>query len=123
MKDDEIIKALEHHASHTDECDNCPNAEISATECSRITAENALNLINRQNVEIERLQSMNQAKLDMIRDIRAELKTAKFEAIREFAEKLKYCVNYVHSPIGESVLYDAIETINSLVKEMTEEKL
>lgn len=50
-----------------------------------------------------------------------ELKVAKSEAIREYAKKLKHCVNYEHSPIGGSVLYDAIETINYLVKEMTEE--
>lgn len=48
-----------------------------------------LNLINRQKAEIERLKSMNQSKLDIIHDVRADLETAKSEAIREFAERLK----------------------------------
>ena len=41
----------------------------------------------RLEAEIERLQSMNQAKLDTIHDIREELENAKFEAIKEFSEE------------------------------------
>ena len=64
--------------------------------------------------EIERLTSMNQAKLDMIHDLRAELETAKAEAIKEFAEKLKkkaICIGE-----GEDILW--VEHIDNLVKEM-----
>ncbi len=70
--------------------------------------------------EIERLQSMNQAKLDMIHDImihdiRAELETARSEAIKEFAERLK-----AELTTGAAVMrVSTLDIINNLVKEMT----
>ncbi|MBQ2297857.1 MAG: hypothetical protein II278_00570, partial [Bacteroidaceae bacterium] len=58
----------------------------------------ALNLINRQKAELERLLSMNQAKLDMIHDLQTDLETAKAEAIKEFADRLKVTA-YMQSTI------------------------
>lgn len=128
MTDNEIIKALECclKGCNAEGCEDCPLYE-KVEDCEIEIPIIALDLINRQKSEIERLKAENEGykHLDTILRTAIDKLTAniKSEAIREFAKKLKYCVNYVHSPIGESVLYDAIGIINSLVKEMTEEKL
>lgn len=46
-------------------------------------------LINRQKEEITRLQSMNQAKLDTIHDLRADIEILESEAIKKFWDRLK----------------------------------
>lgn len=71
MKDNEIIKALERMSEED------PDGFSS----------DILGVINRKEAEIERLQSMNQAKLDTIHDCRAELETVKSEAYKEFADE------------------------------------
>ena len=53
------------------------------------TTNEIIDFINQLEAEVERLQSMNQAKLDMIHDLRTDLETAKSEAVKEFAERLK----------------------------------
>lgn len=87
-----------------------------------------LDLINRQKAEIERLHSEVKEKTETIVflkdqatgwsidfcNLKKKLNTAKAEAIKEFAEKLKKEVGY----FGRAV---AVETINDLVKEFTEE--
>ena len=105
MNDSEIIKALE--CCYKDDCDSCPN---NFGNCNANLAKEALDLINRQQAEIERLHSMNQAKLDMIYDVRAELETAKSEAVSEFAEKLKSMLSFGR--------YTSYEQIDNPVKEM-----
>lgn len=112
MTDNEIIKALEKW------CDNnckkvCPHLKM-CDKCVVTYIKSALDLIKRKQAEIERLQSMNQAKLDIIHDIRAELETAKSEAIKEFAERLK---SECFIDRGFAVM--DYETIDTLVKEMT----
>lgn len=51
MKDNEIIKALE--CCIKDDCDNCPD---TFGNCEHNAMRNALDLINRQKAEIERLK-------------------------------------------------------------------
>lgn len=80
----------------------------------------AVALIEWQKQEIERLQSMNQAKLDMIHDIRAELETAKAEAIKEFAERLKGLLSLNVKVSNEDYL-DISEDIDYLVETTTKE--
>lgn len=84
--------------------------------CNRKLCEPTLEIINRQKAEIERLHSMNQAKLNMLHDIRAELEIAKSEAIREFAERLK--VKAAWDDKDNTVVH--LDDIDSVVKEMTE---
>ena len=96
--DNEIIKALE-------EC-GCP-------ECLVIR-----DLINRKNAEIERLQSMNQAKLDTIHDIIARLEVSKSEARKEVAERLDELFE-LHKT--EAAIIWARATMNLLLKEMESE--
>lgn len=69
MTDKEIIKALEHHQKRR--CSECPLRD-NETSCSATISTLALDLINRQQAEIVRLKSMNQAKLDAIHDLQAE---------------------------------------------------
>ena len=78
--------------------------------------------VAKMKAEIERLKSMNQAKLDMIHDIRADLETAKSEAIKEFAERLKKEADG-YNLCGDGVIYQIVDVddIDYLVKEMTED--
>ena len=56
MTDNEIIKALECHAEESlDTCSLCPLLNIEG--CAYEAAEYALDLINRQQAEIERLKA------------------------------------------------------------------
>lgn len=131
MTDNEIIKALEccnHNHVWQRECFDCEYATFEG-QCGNELIKDALALINRQKAEIERLHSMNQAKLDMLHDIRAELEIAKSEAIREFAEKLKCkladhkfeCNDKTFEEVGNWLIHKvAGDVINELVKEMTE---
>ena len=101
MTDNDIIKALK--------C--CGNQMFSCSDrqCKAKTIGNAIDLINRQKAEIERLTiDMNAARLGMIAE-HERLKTAKAEAIKEFAERLRKEAGY----FGRAV---AVEDIDNLVK-------
>ena len=91
MNDNEIIKALE---------ENKNNDEFG--EFAKRYISNALDLINRQKAEIERLQAENKKQKAILEEINDEInplpfetdfdiamKKAKYEAIKEFAEKVK----------------------------------
>ena len=96
--DEEVIKALE--------C--CGNQMYSCTDkqCKAKTLGDALDLINRQKAEIERLNLEN---LQMV----ASIKRLKSEAIKEFWNELKR---------RNTLDYRIVSTItgDNLVKEMTE---
>lgn len=89
MTNEEAIKQLnsliENSKSFHEEDGDIWEQDVEALN----VAKHALNFIERQQAEIERLKSMNQAKLDTIHDLQEELSTAKAEAIKEFAERLK----------------------------------
>ena len=51
-------------------------------------AKNALDLINRQQAEIERLEKIRKADNNLITSLNKCYETAKAEAYKEFAEKL-----------------------------------
>lgn len=96
----------------------------------------ALDLINRQKAEIERLKTDNallrqdsNADTAEIRALRRKLETSKYEAIKEFAEKLKsYMSNLeANSPnkayktaMEDMLSYYVPKIIDDVVKEMTE---
>lgn len=131
MTDSEILKALEYCNADRNECDKCAlQEECESNPFYSTIAKYALDLLKRRQAEIERLKSMNQAKLDCIHDLQSENEilsrnadTAfqdglnerrdlfepeiKAEACKEFAEKLK-----------ESIKDD----IDNLFKEMIGEK-
>ena len=106
MTDNEIIKALE--CCIKDDCDNCPNG---FGNCEHNLAEAGLDLINRQQAEIEGLKTFIEKDQGLILKLTNVPKDEydnkiKTEAIKEFAEKLK--------------AYFEDEFIDNLVKEMTE---
>ena len=80
MTDNEVIKALE--CCINDDCDNCPD---TFGNCEHNAMRNALNLINRQQEEIEKLQKVN----DSFTDIGKLYSEIKVEAVKEFADRLQ----------------------------------
>ena len=114
--DEEIVKALECCQSHTiTDCRDCPN-RASGDNCVNELMRNALDLINRQKAEIERLkaeQMMAEGYADALEE------RAKAEAIKEFAERLKanMCHGYPYLEIEEDLFR---RDVDNLVAEMTE---
>jgi hypothetical protein len=142
MNDNEIKKALEC-CSVFGLCHKCPYANTH--NCANQSAKDTLDLINRQRAEIERLEielkamrgAANSYKAEVERlgslaeelvdgneawvsdncELRKKLKTAKSEAIRDFAESVKMAFYYEFDEIIPSIMADRID---NLVKEMTE---
>ena len=109
MTDNEIIKALECCIGDTDgkDCFGCPLYEID--DCQAHLNLAALDLINRQKSEIERLRY----NLEAVLDERADHS----EAIKEFAERLKE--KYLDDEkIVNMAWVNAIEHIDNLLKEL-----
>ena len=86
----------------------------------------AIDLINRQKAEIERLESLcekigigNDAKLERICVLQEELETAKAEAIKEFAERMKEHLDDFYST-DEDALFDTASAIDQIAMELTE---
>ena len=125
--DEQIKKALECCINKRTMCKQCPLYSIDILNCNeKVAMAFALDLINRQEAEIERLTS-NVHRLkqyDEERDIRLHARltaNAKSEAIKEFAESIKsYIDAYVvfEYAAGEQNLLDYID---NLVKEMVGE--
>lgn len=126
--DEEIKKALE--CCKKDDCDNCPN---NFGNCYANLAGYALDIINRQQAEIERLTvNMNAFGLGMIRE-KQRADTARAEAIKEFVERLKEKpIKYGLPLLGlqtkseieeyfDGIMLQVRDAIDNLVKEMTEE--
>lgn len=115
MTDKEIIKALECCNEPPSQCDDCPLSGMVG--CQAKTMESALDLINRQQAEIERLQKENNQFADigkMYSEIRAE-------AIKEFAERLKQKI--LVSPYDVNLFAPYTDNlIDNLVKEMAGEQ-
>ena len=113
MTDNDIIKALECCTQQAG-CSGCPfviSDEIKyrgGYSCSEALRKNALDLINRQQAEIERLEAQH-------REMSIGMKVLKKKAIEKFAEKLKNCF-----AISGDYL-DIINIIDNLVKETTEQ--
>ena len=145
MTDNEIIKAVGCCIGNT-KCDECPM--FRTQNCMNKVFGYALDLINRQKAEIERLKAeivIRDKIIDergkevfrhdnAIRSLHKQLDNLKSEAIKEFAEELEYFVlnedveivkpkcKYYGSYInGANQFRHQIKNgINNLVKEMTE---
>lgn len=138
LTDSEIVKALECCGCSANVCDDCPitTALKDDCKCGEYLATNALDLINRLQAENERVETLN-SDLVEIQDIRkkvnlaliaenAELttayKTAKAEAYKEFAERLKteYAKGMNWFKKKESYYVD-VGDIDNLLKELVGE--
>ena len=80
MTDNDIIKALECHADELNACDKCPYRK---RKCSLRLCEDALDLINRQKAELERLQRHN------TEYARKHYQDGFVDGIKKFSNKLK----------------------------------
>ena len=117
MTDNEIIKALECHAEESlDTCSLCPLLNIEG--CAYEAAEYALNLINRQQAEIERLK-----KILAEEEEKYKLCAKRFYkvGVKDFAERLKEKSYPFPCAIGvENAV--TIRIIDDLAKEMAGDK-
>ena len=105
MTDNEIIKALECCSYDNYQCDNCPYAYKTCT-----IYKDSIDLINHQKAEIERLRSMNRAKLATIHDLQIELKTAKSEVGVNTMNDNKEVKVLTHKVIRvDNLMYDGCE--------------
>ena len=124
MTDAEIKKALECHCRPVC-CIDCPMHNREHDNCVTELWSLSLDLINRQQAEIERLQAYK----TLYEDLNAEyletiacIKSIKAEAIKEFAERLKE--NKIDIDVsfgyGKEVYTEAVAVIeiDNLVKEM-----
>lgn len=132
MTDNEIIKAMQCVIGNGVSCSECEYQKaLPFPGCRRMCAENALDLINRQKAEIERMKNQNTLLLKKkCKDINTARKIIKSEAIKEFVKRLKEKVKMYNSEgVDEGDLIDdlltvgeTVEIIDNLVKEMTEEE-
>lgn len=118
MTDNEIKKALECHTKDDGVCDGCHLYPDNA--CVHILTKSALDLINRQQEEIEKLTiNMNAFGLGMKRE-KENADIAKAEAVKEFAELFKSRSRDVaRGEIGGCTYYMIGESfVDKIVKEM-----
>ena len=128
MTDNEIIKFMQCVMGNDANCSECAYQKtLPFPSCRRTCAKDALDLINRQKAEIERLEKeLMKCKLEkeMMYQVADEIKSV---AIKDFAERLKDemrleddcrydCMNCLYECKGY------VPIIDNLVKEMTEEK-
>lgn len=131
ISDDEIISSLKV-ISTTRNCDECKirNCKWGDCNCSQIAANAALDLINRQNAEIKRLNLANDEKFhqwDILAektkqhyaDLYNEAKDIlKSEAYKKFAARLK---SYLLLNKKGEMSVVSFENVDSLLKEMIDE--
>lgn len=128
MTDKQIIKALECCVAKENceevSCEICSYEKVY--DCKEEILQNALDLINRQKTEIERLKeriSYLEESIDCSRkeynSLLQKLQHARAEAIKEFAERLK---SVQTQGFWEENAYVSVDDIDNLVEEMTEEE-
>ena len=126
LTDKEIISSLEVIAT-TGNCEECEirNCKWGTCNCSQITANVALDIINRQKAEIERLRGSTI--VSNIMESQRIKREAKTEAYKEFAKRLKNKIKTECNPYGKPTYdYDTSISImnymDNLLKEMVGER-
>lgn len=127
---EDIISSLRVIAT-TANCDECKirNCKWETCNCSQITANAALELINRQKSEIERLrakvETRTQEKLALGRIYTQKLKTVKYEtyyeAYKEFAERIRECCD-LNNDLSTDAWLSVTADIDCVLKEMSGEQ-
>ena len=120
MEDKDIIKALELcKTKGVADCKECcfriDENEINSN-CVNELCENALDLINRQKAEIERLKRSEEG-INKIIDNLCNIQTARAEVITEFAERLKEKKWSARTTFGMRDFVEVI-VIDQIAKEM-----
>ena len=106
MTDAEIIKALECCGTDMN-CHRCP-ANENECGCIRKTCQNALDLINRQKAEIEKLRK----RVNFVEQANVQLR----EELKETTEKFN-CQQYVYADLSD-IIRDKNAEIERLNKEV-----
>ena len=119
MTDNEIIKALEC-CTEDEDYTHCPSIK-EMPYCSNDIMVGALNLIKRQQAEIERLKNEIQTTKDAYIMLQTKNEIIKSEAIKEFAVRLKE--KSFETIRNYGLTKDVVEVcdIDNLVKEMVGE--
>lgn len=119
MTDEQIVKALER-CGNIGLCRDCPYYHFNSKRglgCHNNLMLDALDLIKRQQAEIEELKADKEALINGQLTIQKMYIEARNKAVREFAEKLK---EKATSTFYEERKYVDTEDIDELVREMTE---
>ena len=115
MTDNEVIKALECCGfEYGNRCSICPKYDGGNDFCQEELHRYALDLINRQKAEIERLEK---ALEEQYESSIIAMDVYKSEAIKEFAERLKLKLQW-DTEFENTLVFET--DIDNLVKEMTE---
>lgn len=116
--DEEIMSSLEVIAT-TRNCNECKirNCKWGTCNCSQITANAALVLINHQRAEIEKMKGSTI--VSNIMESQRIKKEAKAEAYKEFAERLK---SYLLLNKKDEMSVISFENVDNLLKEMVGEE-
>ena len=114
MTDNEIIKALECCSVHPMKCKKCPYQGLEC--CTNEHRKNALDLINRQKAEIERLEKGSLKEAMIFNSKTIENATA--EAIKEFAEMITNRASAIQVGDISWVWQISQDDIDSILKEM-----
>ena len=117
MKDNEIIKALECCSALDKDCQKCLYNERFGNICIHFLCKDTVDLINRQNAEIDRLEDILDKKVvEFAYEKKQDIKS---EAYKEFAEWLKteYAQGINWFGVKEHYFVN-VEDIDNLVKEM-----
>lgn len=127
--EEQIIKAMQCVIGNGVSCSECEYQKVLPfPSCRRMCAEQALDLINRKNAEIERLQNRNKFLEIEYKNqgnlFWARVQTSNLEAIKEFAERLKRTSIGLEIGDDKKLKMTVVSTvaIDKLVKEMTEEE-
>ena len=112
MTENEIIKALECCGKPVNEecCSECPYHLGGQENCHKLI-EDVIDLINRKQAEIERLQKVN----DSFTDIGKLYSEIKVEAIKEFAKRLKSSI-YINTDLFVYQCEEVESVIDDIVK-------
>ena len=114
LTNEDILSSLKVIAT-TRNCNECKirNCKWGTCNCEQITANAALELINRQKSEIERLQKEVNLVSIQFQDLQERIDEVKIEAYKEFAKRLESYVLF-NKKCEMSVL--SFENISNLLK-------
>ena len=123
MNDKEIIKALECCIEDED-CTHCPSIK-EMPYCSNDIMMGALNLIKRQQAEIEKLKNEIQTTKDAYIMLQTKNEIIKSEAVKEFEDRLKNkikieCNPYCKPTCDYGTGIEIMRYIDNLVKEIVD---
>ena len=125
MTDNDIIKALECCGSETTfmTCGDCPLLDVGKPDCHFSNAKKALDLINRQNKEINRLKNELHGKVDHIREQRKAIDDLKKYNKKGLTVEVKFDKEQLEESIQECMRDYELrinEVRNEAIKEFAE---